>query len=679
MPKNDTIIIDGVVERVIRENSGEGEIGQSERAEWFQRVSFEQILKHRNPGPEEVEVGIIDGSNDGGIDGFYIIANGSFFTEEDSVEWPKSGIELEVWILTCKHYNGFRQSPLDSLYSSVSELLDLSVSNDELKGQYSDELLKKRLLFEYAYRKAAHALTSFVINVAYISRGDSEKVGSSVIARSRQIVKAISNLFMDCEARFAFYGAAEVVKLYRQQFSPALKLKYIELLSSEDSYVMLVDLKEFSRFVVGKDSNLRRELFESNIRDFMGLNSVNMDIRKTLLDRESPEFWWLNNGITILATDAAIIGKEISLKEIQIVNGLQTTESIFRHYRDFPNSTAKGSVLVKVIQSNDESVRDAIIRSTNNQTAVDAASLYATDKIQRDIEDVLRVNDLWYERRKNYYANRGKRRSNIITPLYLGAAYIALGLKSPLKARTFNNGSLTQSQVYTLVFAHNSDLQLWVNLVTVMKLVDTVLAKIARNHESASRIVRTWRYVVGFMFMVRSFGTFSYSTKQIVSMDTSCLDASLLRDTVKNIWRFRSNRRRLKHWSQIEIQSLCAWISSECDIEELDNWRPVSWPSNHRRVPTADEINFARSVDKMLPAQPWKPGVHIWAASRLGCSVKTCSRAIKDLIDDGIRNRQVDGVVYARDGRVIDFDSERVDAALIGHKAVDGNEGSTSP
>ena len=126
---------------------------------------------------------------------------------------------------------------------------------------------------------------------------------------------------------------------------------------------------------------------------------VNEDIRSTLIDIESPDFWWLNNGVTILATGASVIGKSIQIEDIQIVNGLQTSESIFRHFHDGGQDPKERSVLVKVIVSKDENVRDTIIRATNNQTMVELASLHATDKIQRDIEDILKRNDIYYERR----------------------------------------------------------------------------------------------------------------------------------------------------------------------------------------------------------------------------------------------------------------------------------------
>jgi hypothetical protein len=50
----------------------------------------------------------------------------------------------------------------------------------------------------------------------------------------------------------------------------------------------------------------------------------------SLDDPSGPDFWWLNNGITILATSATMVGKTLHLEDIQIVNGLQTTETIFR-------------------------------------------------------------------------------------------------------------------------------------------------------------------------------------------------------------------------------------------------------------------------------------------------------------------------------------------------------------
>ena len=114
----------------------------------------------------------------------------------------------------------------------------------------------------------------------------------------------------------------------------------------------------------------------------MGLNRVNEEIKITLENADSPDFWWLNNGITILATSAQVIGKTIHIEDIQIVNGLQTTESIYKHFAAGGADVKERAVLVKVIVSKESDIRDSIIRATNNQTNVELSALHATGAFQ---------------------------------------------------------------------------------------------------------------------------------------------------------------------------------------------------------------------------------------------------------------------------------------------------------
>ena len=78
---------------------------------------------------------------------------------------------------------------------------------------------------------------------------------------------------------------------------------------------------------------IRNELFEGNVRDWAGDVIVNEAIRQTL-ETGIPEedFWWLNNGITILASGASIQGGHVlSVETPQIVNGLQTSRCIYNY------------------------------------------------------------------------------------------------------------------------------------------------------------------------------------------------------------------------------------------------------------------------------------------------------------------------------------------------------------
>lgn len=392
MAKNDALLLDGILDDRVAEH-----LPSDRRDEAFEYFAFEQLLRDADLSDEEIKAGSVDGRDDGGIDGFFILVNGHPLIEVDSFVWPRSGCELEVWIITCKHHDTFKQSPLDNLAASVTELFDLSLGNEDLNGAYSEQLLAKRTHLRIAYRRVSPRLRQFRIYFVYASRGDTTQVGDAIAARAAQITSTANELFGNCEADFVFAGARELLETYRRVRTFSVDLPFLEVLTRGERYVLLCTLSDYYEFVVDEENKLRRYLFDSNVRAFVGLNRVNEDIRDTLATSDSPDFWWLNNGVTILANSASVAGKSIQLEGVQIVNGLQTTESIYRHFRDGGADPSGRAVLVKIVVSTEPTIRDSIIRATNNQTSVELSSLHATDKIQRDIEDVLIQHGIFYD------------------------------------------------------------------------------------------------------------------------------------------------------------------------------------------------------------------------------------------------------------------------------------------
>jgi hypothetical protein len=56
-------------------------------------------------------------------------------------------------------------------------------------------------------------------------------------------------------------------------------------------------------------------LFDSKVRDYLGGVQFNRDIEQTLqkhVGAAVEDFWWLNNGVTIVATHATVAGKEMA-------------------------------------------------------------------------------------------------------------------------------------------------------------------------------------------------------------------------------------------------------------------------------------------------------------------------------------------------------------------------------
>jgi hypothetical protein len=384
MAKNDSILIDGIVAQRVADGKP-----SDNKGEVFEYFSFEQVLKEYDLSDEELESGSVDGRHDGGIDGFYIFVNGHLASETSFITWPKSHVQVDVIVISCKHHDTFKEATLNSMLATVQELFDLSRDATELKGAYSSSILKARSLLVRVYERLAITNPKLNLSFVYCSRGDTTDIGESVKARSDQICHAAASFFSNVSAAFTFMGATELIERYRRVKQFTLELPFQDhLAGSAGGYIVIAQLADYYRFICDEHGNLRRYLFDSNVRDFLGDNKVNVDIAASLGDESAPDFLWLNNGVTILATNAVISGKNMIMQDIQVVNGLQTTESIYRHFHAGSTCSSNRTLSIKIIVSGDDRLRDQIIRATNNQSAIEQAALHATDKIQRDIEQI---------------------------------------------------------------------------------------------------------------------------------------------------------------------------------------------------------------------------------------------------------------------------------------------------
>lgn len=645
MAKNDKILIDGIIDEKIETNI----ITSKKRDEVFEYFVYEQLLKDYDLSIEEIFSGSVDGRNDGGIDGFFIFINGHLLIDVNNFTWPKSSSELELWIVTCKHHDTFKQAPLDNLVASISELFDLSLDNNELKLEYSDLVLEQRNKFKNAYRKISPRLNDFKINFCYASRGSTEELGEAVFQRAEQIKKISLDFFGKiCSTNFIFLGATELVELNRKVPNFTLELPFSDELSNEETYVLLVKLRDYYNFITD-NGKLRRYLFDSNVRDFMGLNQVNQDIKKTLLNNNSPDFWWLNNGVTILATGARIIGKSIQIQDIQIVNGLQTSESIFRYFEEGGTDAKQRSVLVKVIVSNVNENRDAIIRATNNQTFVEVSALHATDKIQRDIEEILKVHELYYERRTNFYKNQGFPNEKIITPLYVASGFVSLILKSPEQATLLRNKFMRNKVQYETIFSHSTNLETWPKIAFILKETDKFLETKRPNSNGLSEhFLKYRRHYLSFLAISIITGKFNFTTFDIVNLKSQ----DIKNEIFEVAWEalnphFQTfNKKKIKRSTLIEI---CSELERKFDIKEINSMN-FNYGINKSITPLPKKIivnqEFIDKVNKMLPEQPWSKGIAYEISKSLECSVGEVREVIRILIGKGLRYRQINGELF---------------------------------
>lgn len=165
-----------------------------------------------------------------------------------------------------------------------------------------------------------------------------------------------------------------------------------------------------------------QRLLERNVRAFLqAKGKVNKGLQATLRD-EPHRFLAYNNGLCCTAAEVRLLqerngaAKLSWVKDFQIVNGGQTTASIFHAHRKEKLDMSKVTVQVKLTVLRDpDQVADIvpmISRYANSQNKVNGADLAANGKFHRDLEALSRT--MWapassgMERGSHWYYERAR-------------------------------------------------------------------------------------------------------------------------------------------------------------------------------------------------------------------------------------------------------------------------------
>ena len=134
-------------------------------------------------------------------------------------------------------------------------------------------------------------------------------------------------------------------------------------------------------------------MLEGNVRSFLGKRGVNKDIRNTVLN-EPDMFFVYNNGLSATATEAVVEGDRLLFaRDLQIVNGGQTTATLSATRHSSGADLSAVSVLMKLTQVPPETaatIVPIISRSANSQNKVNAADFFSTHEYHVRLEQMSR-------------------------------------------------------------------------------------------------------------------------------------------------------------------------------------------------------------------------------------------------------------------------------------------------
>ncbi len=409
----------------------------------FLYYTVEQITKTHNLTDEQVRYGITDHPNDGGIDAVYFLAGKAGVPIRDDSKVPEMGLDaIRILIFQVKSSvsdTGYKPDDIDKFGFFIDDLLNMS--GRAKAGTYTPQLLAMIAMFQKTYLSVAATFPALYIEFYYVTRGDGVTLNSAATEAKERVFATVRKHRGGNNSDQVVFGAIDTSRLLtyvRRRRKRTRRLKWSgQPIPIGTGYVGMVKLIDYFDFLKNDQGDLDELIFESNVRGNQGRTSVNRQMRQALEAGAPPDFWQLNNGVTVTCANINPIDAfSLQVEDAQVVNGLQTSRQIFGYFIDPKGAGADTRmVLLKLIPVTDDAIRDKIIRATNNQNPIKSSVLLLTGEIHRDIEDLFKHHGLYYDRRPGFYKDQGKPIAQIVSFTEVAQAAIAILLHHPDDAR----------------------------------------------------------------------------------------------------------------------------------------------------------------------------------------------------------------------------------------------------
>jgi hypothetical protein len=501
----------------------------------FEYYCVEQFTRPYDLGDSQLKTGMIGGGQDGGIDGFYTLANSELVDSETELD-PKDPPAFKLLMIQVKSDEGFSPHVIDKFYWFTDDLLDLAKGKVDYHSTYHADLIALMRLFKDKFGVVVGETPPLSVEYIYIIKKDVQP-NADCKKSEDNLRKRVKRYFPHAQCSFTFVNAAA---LWRQvQARPPRKktLKWAsQPMSTQEGEIGVARLVDYYSFIKNDaDGKIEERFFDSNVRGYWPTSGINKLITKTLDSADGPEFWLLNNGITILTDKTSTTANylEVELHDPQIVNGLQTSRTIYNHFAGMPpKKDDNRRLVIRVIRTTDGTVRDNIIRCTNSQNTMPDEALRATDEIHRMLEVSFQTQNLYYDRRKGHYREKGKPVAQIVSVIEVMQAMLSIVLKRPDEARARPRDYVRKNDLYNSVFGNDKfSLTLYLRTTEISRRVTSFL----EENESDGIHRRNLNFYLCMYASCVKIGSAYAIPNQIAKIDLATLTDDFLRDCYKRI------------------------------------------------------------------------------------------------------------------------------------------------
>lgn len=489
-----------------------------------------------------------DKYGDAGNDYIFFTFNKNLVLDINDIEefdTAEGGDRIDLYFVQVKN-----TSKLDSNVPNKFIEFSSNLIGGKTTRHYNEEINENIILFSNLVKKYA-LKAKFYINFYYFSRFSKEQLKSANDLNGRfdtlkdmfKGIDFVDNVKVYVESVNSIVKKLKEDKKFEYTFNEVRKFE--AEVDKEDqktnSIIALIPITQFYDFITyGGEGQINDKLFESNIRDYKGRSNVNKNIIETLQKPTGIDFWWLNNGITITVEDVeeSKSANKIKLVNPQIVNGLQTSYSIYNFFSENNDNLIDENrkVFIKILKvdQNNEDQELNIIVATNSQNEIRDKDIHANDIVQKNIEEYLKRYNKYYQRKDKYYTNRKIAKKDIIKLPEMAKYINTIFLKEPSYTRN-NPGKLLAGTRYKTIFQIENVNQNYERYYKAYEIYNKVMSlskgilKIGDDEFEKTHFIHHIVYVV----VCNEFVDINYKPSDIYGMDISEITEEQVDDAIE--------------------------------------------------------------------------------------------------------------------------------------------------
>jgi hypothetical protein len=359
--------VNPIVEALLKDFCTRQEIDASDTSRAFENFVAYCILNAERLDQGDFRDSLTDEGEEG-LDAVAIIVNGTLVADPSDIESlleSNSTLQVKYVFVQAKSSERWDGGDVLKFTRAVSGFFD---GKDIGSSSVVDAA---RQVHTAVLSNAARLEENPQIRASYAATGKLE-VGTAAEKHLGELRTDLSKRELFSALRCEAVDGARLQQLYRSatsaatatiEFNSKVTLPAIE--GVEQAYLGVLPAVELMKLLTDDDSGeIRRSVFEDNVRDFQGADApVNSRIRETLRGDDRGHFAVLNNGITIVVRDLRVTANTFRLTDYQVVNGAQTSNVLFAN-RDVLHGGDEVLVPTRLIQTADEDLITAIVTAT---------------------------------------------------------------------------------------------------------------------------------------------------------------------------------------------------------------------------------------------------------------------------------------------------------------------------